>query len=87
MLLKILWLLIIIRFSNVVVVVAFGFGVSMFAQPLKQFSIEVDAGIKENIALVMPLRIGYSVSWVLKNKRRPCFFNKVSSFDVHVYNS
>ena len=56
-----------------VVVVAFGFGVSMFAQPLKQFSIEVDAGIKENIALAMPLKIGYSVSWVLKNKRGPCF--------------
>ena len=55
MLLKILWLLIIIRFSNVVVAVAFCFGVTMFPQPLKQFSIEVDAGIKENIALAMPL--------------------------------
>jgi hypothetical protein len=54
--------LIIIRFSNVVVAVAFRFGVTIFAQQLKQFSIEVDAGIKENIALAMPLRIGYSVS-------------------------
>ena len=38
-----------------VVAVAFRFGVTMFAQQLKQFSIEVDAGIKENIALAMPL--------------------------------
>ena len=52
--------LITIRSSNVWVEVAFRFGVTMFAQPLKQFSIEVDAGIKENVDFATLLRIGYS---------------------------
>jgi hypothetical protein len=49
---NILWLLIIVRSSNVWVDVALRFVVTMFAHSLKQHSIEVEAGIKENISQI-----------------------------------